>query len=66
MKTRVTAHLAAAFPAACPVIEGVPDTTEGVEDKGYTLDEGWLCIADRPGFGMELEYAAPAEVFRPY
>ena len=66
MKTRVTAHLAAAFPAACPVIEGVPDITEGVEDKGYTLDEGWLCIAERPGFGMELEYAAPAEVFRPY
>lgn len=66
LKTNAVAHLAAAFPDVCPTIEGVPDRLEGVDDTGYAMADGWLSIPDRPGFGMELEYARPVSIFAPY
>ena len=66
VKTRVAAHLAAAFPEICPTVEGLPDVTEGVDYSGYTLKNGIMSIEDRPGFGMDLEFARPVEIFKPY
>ena len=66
LKTRTVCHIAAAFPDICPAVEGVPDTTEGVDYSGYTLKDGIMTIEDRPGFGMDLEYARPVEIWRPY
>lgn len=66
IKTNVSAHLAAAFPSVCPTIEGVPDISEGVDYSGYKVENGILSVEERPGFGMQLEYAKPVEIFKPY
>ncbi len=56
LKTIYCAHLAAAYPDLIPTIEGVGDTTEGIEYTGYTMKDGMLTVPDAPGFGMELTW----------
>lgn len=52
-KTHYTAHLAAASQKAI-TIEGVPDKTEGVDFNDYKLNNGYLYVPDKPGFGMDF------------
>lgn len=53
IKTHYTSHLAAAFKNIL-TIEGVPDITEGVDFKDYKLNNGYLYVPDKPGFGMDF------------
>lgn len=53
LKTHYTAHLAVAYKNII-TIEGVPDTTEGVDFDCYGLNEGILSVPDKPGFGMDF------------
>ena len=55
VKTNYTAALASAYPYV-PSIEGIVDTTEGVDTSGYELVNGKLTVPDLPGFGMELYF----------
>lgn len=32
--------------------------TPGIDASGYSIDEGWVCVPDAPGFGLELEEEA--------
>lgn len=57
MKTCYASHLAAAFPELVPTIEGVGDTTEGIDHSLYFFEDGLLNVPDAPGFGMELIWA---------
>lgn len=57
IKTNCCAHLAAAYPQLVPCVEAVLGTTEGVDASGYVLKDGIVTVPDKPGFGMELEYA---------
>ena len=57
LKTHYSAHLAAAFPEQIKTIEGVPDTTEGINFDEYVLKEGKLYIPEKSGFGMDLFWA---------
>ena len=66
VKTFSIGHLAAAFSQICPTIEGAPDTIEGVDFSGYEIKNGILNISDKSGFGMELEYFSPVDIYRPY
>lgn len=66
MKSRVCAHLAAAYPDVCPTIEWAPDVLDGVDVTGYEMKNGILTIPEEPGFGMELEWAIPREIYKPY
>ena len=66
LKSRMCAHLAAAYPQVCPMVEWAPDTLEGVDVSGYSMKEGILTIPEKPGFGMELEWAVPKEIYKPY
>lgn len=56
-KTNCCAHLAAAYPQHIPYIEAVLGDCEGVDLSGYALKDGMLTVPQKPGFGMELEYA---------
>jgi len=53
LKTLYAAHLAAGL-GNIDIIEGVPGHTVGSVDDGYTLADGLLTLADRPGFGIDL------------
>ncbi|MFI5735401.1 enolase C-terminal domain-like protein [Kribbella sp. NPDC051587] len=53
LKTLYAAHLAAGL-GNVDIIEGVPANTLGTVDDGYTLADGVLTLADRPGFGIDL------------
>ncbi|WP_405059033.1 mandelate racemase [Kribbella sp. NBC_01505] len=53
LKTLYAAHLAAGL-GNVDIIEGVPANTLGTTDNGYTLADGLLTLADRPGFGIDL------------
>lgn len=53
LKTLYAAHLAAGL-GNVDIIEGVPGHTTGTVDDGYTLADGVLTLADRPGFGIDL------------
>ncbi len=66
MKSMICAHLAAAYPDVCPTVEWAPDVLDGVDVSGYELKNGILTIPDKPGFGMELEWAIPREIYNPY
>ena len=66
IKTNSVGHLAAAFPEVCPTIEGVPEFVPGVDDTGYEMKDGLLIIPEKSGFGMELEYAYPEELYGLY
>ena len=66
MKSRVCAHLAAAYPDVCPTIEWAPDVLNGVDVSGYELKDGILTIPEKPGFGMDLEWAVPKPIYKPY
>ena len=35
-------------------IEGMIDETEGVDDSGYAMLDGYKTVPDAPGFGMKL------------
>lgn len=61
VKTHYCAHLAAAYPQNVPMIEGVLGDTEGVDDRGYMLKNGVMTVPEKPGFGMELEWAPESE-----
>lgn len=54
LKTIYCSHLAAAFPNLIAPIEGVGDTTEGIDHSKYTMKDGLLTVPDAPGFGMEF------------
>ena len=66
MKSRICAHLAAAYPEVCPMVEWAPDVLEGVDVSGYSMKDGILTIPEKPGFGMKLEWAVPKEIYKPY
>lgn len=66
MKSIICAHLAAAYPDVCPTIEWAPDVLDGVDVSGYEMKNGILTIPEKPGFGMELEWASPKEIYKPY
>lgn len=66
LKAMVVAHLAAAHPEVCPTVEWAPDTTPGVDASGYSLHNGILTIPEKPGFGIELEWAEPVEIYDLY
>ncbi|MFF0345771.1 enolase C-terminal domain-like protein [Kribbella sp. NPDC004875] len=51
LKTLYAAHLAAGL-GNVPIIEGVPGHTVGTGD--YTLEDGYVVLPDRPGFGLDL------------
>lgn len=53
IKSIYSAHLAAGL-GNVNTIEGILDETEGVNSRGYKLDEGKMIIPDQHGFGMEL------------
>lgn len=57
LKTHYCAHLAAAYPANIPIIEGVLGSTEGVIYDDYVVKNGIMTVPDKPGFGMELYWA---------
>lgn len=59
LKMHYCAHLAAAYPQHIPYVEGVLGETEGVDYCGYELRGGVMHVPDRPGFGMELQWAEP-------
>lgn len=61
LKTYYCAHLEAAFPFTVPTIETVIGRCEGVDESGYTLENGVFHIPEAPGFGLNLDYAAPIE-----
>lgn len=66
-KVNATAHLCAAFPDIVPTVEGVPeDYIECMDETGYEFKNGILTIPEKPGFGMELEYAWPVPIYKPY
>lgn len=54
LKTIYSSHLSAGFGDLVETIEGVGDTTEGVDHSKYMLKDGRLLLPDEPGFGMEL------------
>ena len=67
VKTNALTHLAAAFPSVVPILEGAPDVmVDGVNIADYAMNDGIVTIPDKPGFGMELEYANPMPIFKPY
>ncbi|UVY84009.1 mandelate racemase [Brachybacterium sp. NBEC-018] len=59
LKTLYAAQLAAASDVV-PVVEGVPGTTDGVDDSGYTLRDGAIRLPRAPGLGLELTSARPS------
>lgn len=66
LKTMTMAHLAAAYPEVCPTVEWAPDILLGVDTTGYSLKNGIMTIPEKPGFGLELEWARPLDIFKPY
>jgi L-alanine-DL-glutamate epimerase-like enolase superfamily enzyme len=58
VKTHYCAHLAAAYPHHIPYIEAVLGESEGVNYNGYEVKNGVMTLPDRPGFGMDLVWAA--------
>lgn len=55
LKTLYAAQLACGL-GSVPIVEGVPGTTQGVDDSGYTLRDGELILPDTPGFGLILDF----------
>ena len=39
---------------------------EGIDDSGYELKNGIITIPEKSGFGMDLEFAYPVEIVKPY
>ena len=66
IKTNVVAHLAAAYPEVCPTVEWAPDTVPNVDISGYVIEEGIMTLPEKPGFGMDLQWMKPREIFKPY
>ncbi len=58
VKTHYCAHIAAAYPHHIPYIEAVLGESEGVDYNGYEVENGVMTLPDRPGFGMDLIWAA--------
>ncbi len=55
LKTIYSSHLSAGFGTELvETIEGVGDTTEGIDHSAYTFSDGKLIVPDAPGFGMDL------------
>ena len=58
LKTHYAAQFCAGYPGvAC--VEGVTDTTEGVDFSGYKLREGKMYLPEKPGFGMDFIWGMP-------
>lgn len=53
LKTRYAAQLAAGL-GNVPIVEGVPGTTDGVDETAYRFQDGVLTVPDNPGFGIHL------------
>lgn len=58
---KIKTHYAAAFCAGYPgvaYVEGVTDTTEGVDFSGYRMHNGKMFLPQAPGFGMDFYWGA--------
>lgn len=53
IRTYYAAQVAAVL-GNVPIIEGVPGTTDGVDDSAYRFACGILRLPEAPGFGLEL------------
>ena len=53
LKTHYAAQFCAGYPGVARV-EGVTDTTEGVDFSGYKLKDGKMYLPEKPGFGMDF------------
>lgn len=53
LKTLYASHLAAAF-NNITTIEGVLDKTEGISFDDYKMNDGFLTVPDKAGFGLEI------------
>ncbi|RGE22026.1 mandelate racemase/muconate lactonizing enzyme family protein [Leucobacter sp. wl10] len=58
LKTHYAAQFCAGYPGVA-LVEGITDTTEGVDFSAYVLRNGKMFVPDKPGFGMELVWGAP-------
>jgi D-galactarolactone cycloisomerase len=59
---KIKTHYAASFCAGysgVSYVEGITDTTEGVEFDGYKLNQGFMVIPEKPGFGMDFIWGMP-------
>lgn len=52
-KTLYAAQLGVGL-GSVPIVEGVPGHVAGVDDSGYSLDNGILTLPETPGFGLRL------------
>lgn len=57
IKTHYAAQFCAGYPGVA-IVEGVTDTTEGVDFDGYRIHEGKIFIPEKPGFGMDFYWGA--------
>lgn len=58
---KIKTHYAAAFCAGYPgvaYVEGVTDTTEGIDFSGYVMHNGKMHLPEKPGFGMDFFWGA--------
>ncbi|HEX3814517.1 MAG TPA: enolase C-terminal domain-like protein, partial [Mycobacteriales bacterium] len=53
LKTLYAAHIAVGL-GNVDTVEGVPGSTLGVDNQGYTLENGNIHLSDRPGYGLDL------------
>ena len=58
MKTHYAAQFCAGYPGVA-IVEGVTDTTEGVDFDGYVMHEGKIFVPEKPGFGMDFWWGSP-------
>lgn len=58
LKTHYAAQFCAGYPGVARV-EGVTDTTEGVDFSGYKLKDGKMYLPEKPGFGMDFIWGMP-------
>lgn len=58
MKTHYAAQFCAGYPGVA-YVEGVTDTTEGVDFDDYKIHNGKILIPEKPGWGMDFWWGSP-------
>lgn len=58
MKTHYAAQFCAGYPGVA-YVEGVTDTTEGVDFDEYRIAEGKIFVPEKPGWGMDFWWGSP-------
>ncbi len=58
LKTHYAAQFCAGYPGVS-CVEGVTDTTEGVDFSGYQIRNGKMYLPEKPGFGMDFIWGMP-------